>query len=76
MVPSEFYQMMLRNKNLNCLCKENFNLEEGEIKVEYYYKGVKVGIWGKADNRCTIVVEDKETADRIGGFERHDEIDD
>lgn len=42
-------------------------------KEEYYYKGVKVSIWGKKDNKCTIVVEDKEVADRIGGFERHDE---
>lgn len=41
--------------------------------MEYYYKGVKVSIWGKSDGKCTIVVEDKETADRIGGFERHDE---
>ena len=28
---------------------------------EYYYKGVKVSIWGKNGNKCTIVVEDKET---------------
>lgn len=41
--------------------------------MEYYYKGVKVSIWGKRDNECTIVVEDKETAERIGGFARHDE---
>ena len=41
--------------------------------MEYYYKGAKVSIWGKRDNKCTIVVEDKEIADRIGGFERHDE---
>lgn len=26
-------------------------------KTEYYYKGVKVSIWGKTDNECTIVVE-------------------
>ena len=42
-------------------------------KVEYYYKGVKVSIWGKSDNKYTIVVEDKEVADRIGGFARYDE---
>lgn len=41
--------------------------------MEYYYKGVKVSIWGKNDNKCTIVVEDKETADKLGGFLRHDE---
>ena len=41
--------------------------------MEYYYKDVKVSIWGRNNNKCTIVVEDKETADRIGGFERHDE---
>lgn len=41
--------------------------------MHYYYKGVKVSIWGKADNKCTIVVEDKETAERLGGFLRHDE---
>ena len=41
--------------------------------MEYYYKGVKVSIWGKNDNQYTIVVEDKETADSLGGFERYDE---
>ncbi len=41
--------------------------------MEYYYKGVKVGIWGKNNNHCTITVEDKETAEKLGGFERYDE---
>lgn len=41
--------------------------------MEYYYKGFKVSIWGKNNGKCTIVVEDKEIADKIGGFERHDE---
>ena len=41
--------------------------------TEYYYKGVKVSIWGKSDNKLTIVVEDKETAEKIGGFIRYDE---
>lgn len=41
--------------------------------MEYYYKGVKVSIWGKSNNQYTIVVEDKETADNLGGFIRHDE---
>ena len=42
-------------------------------KMEYYYKSVKVSIWGKNNNMCTIVVEDKETAEKLGGFLRHDE---
>lgn len=41
--------------------------------MAYYYKGAKVSIWGKSDNQYTIVVEDRETAERIGGFTRHDE---
>lgn len=41
--------------------------------MDYYYKGEKVSIWGKSENRYTIVVEDKETAERIGGFTRYDE---
>ncbi len=41
--------------------------------MEYYYKGVKVSIWGRADNKCTIVVENEETANKLGGFLRHDE---
>ncbi len=41
--------------------------------TQYFYKGVKVSIWGRNKGQCTIVVEDKETADRLGGFERHDE---
>ena len=41
--------------------------------MEYYYKGAKVSILGRSNNKCTVVVEDKETADRIGGFVRHDE---
>ncbi len=41
--------------------------------MKYYYKGVQVGIWGKNNDKYTITVEDKETADRLGGFERHDE---
>lgn len=41
--------------------------------MDYYYKGAKVSILGKSGDKCTIVVEDKETAERIGGFQRHDE---
>lgn len=41
--------------------------------MDYYYKGAKVSILGKSENKYTIVVEDKETADRIGGFLRYDE---
>ncbi len=41
--------------------------------MEYYYQGVKVSLWGKADKQCTIVVEDREVAERLGGFKRHDE---
>ena len=43
------------------------------LKMGYYYKGVKVSIWGKSNNQYTIVFEDKETAERLGGFERYDE---
>ena len=52
---------------------KNMNEHTMPHDIEYYYKGVKVSIWGKNDNKCTIVVEDKETADRLGDFERHDE---
>lgn len=41
--------------------------------MEYYYKGTKVSIWGINNDIVTIVVEDKETAERLGGFLRHDE---
>lgn len=42
-------------------------------KVEYYHEGVKVCVWGMNNGRCTIALDDKAAADRIGGFKEKNE---
>ena len=35
-------------------------------RVEYFYSGVKVGVLGVSDGRCTVFLSDRETAEKLG----------
>ena len=35
-------------------------------RVEYFYSGVRVGVLGAANGRCTIFTSDRETAEKLG----------
>ena len=42
-------------------------------RVEYFYKGVKVGILGVSGGKCTVFLSDRETAEKLGGFAEMDD---